>query len=111
MAEITVDDKPFVQQIATGADDTINLNPQRQYTIVHLGKNAAGGASTNNIFFHTAGGTVVADFTSAVNKLILLDGKVVPVPPGTAQITAKATTAVTSVMILPGADNPLSLTR
>lgn len=83
--------------IATTAAADLSVDDQRSYTLIHLGDTGAGVGADEAIFFSFAksgtGTAPTADFSAEANKLPLLDGQAIPIPPGIGTITYLTATA------------------
>ncbi len=100
MAAATIDEKPAI--VACGTSTSIlTLNPQREYTIQHLGKDVSAVASTGDIY-----GAIAADPTATyaadTNKAVLQDGKSIIVGPGVGDYRLKTASGSPCVMVVPG---------
>lgn len=98
---ITVDNRPFTVEITT-TDLEVNLDPKRRYSVAHISRTTAGGASVAVVFIETIGTSVTADFTDGEGKLPAIPGGSFPLPGslGKCFMATAADTAV--VVIIPG---------
>lgn len=97
MADITLSSgQCYLYEIGT-AQKEIALDTERLWTIFHTGKDAAGAASTVDVFFQCDGNNAVASYASALGKLVIQEGFSFPVPPGVSSI--KGLTASGSVAL------------
>lgn len=89
MADITLSSgQCYLYEIGTDQKE-IALDTERLWTIFHTGKDAAGAASTGEVFFQCDGNNATATYASALGKLVIQSGLCVPVPPGVSSIKGK----------------------
>lgn len=90
MASFTCDRLPVMCSAGT-TENTINLNPFRDYTIYHTSVTTTGGASTGVVFANMQDAAVTTTYGTSTGsgKVAIVSGGSFPVPPKTAVIRVK----------------------
>lgn len=92
-----------VANLAAGtSEQSITLDPQREYSLGHNGVDSAGSADTNTIFL-SLGSAVVASYAAGEDKFPLLSGSSVIVGPGVSVIRFKTASGAPTFRIAAGA--------
>lgn len=79
----------------------VALNPDREYTVVHDGEDAAGAGDTNTIYLATDG-NVDADASEGADKFKLKNGRAAVIGPGKEVLKFKCAAGAPTFSVDPG---------
>ena len=100
MATYTVDRLPVMASAGT-TENTITLNPFRDYTIFHTSVTTTGGASTGVVFANMQDSAVSTNYNTSTGsgKVAITSGGSFPVPPKTATIRVKTASGIVALNV------------
>lgn len=101
MANVTsVTDQPALVE-TSATEQPLALDPDREYTLTHLGLDVAGNNDTALVFAATER-LVAADLMPREDKLVLRGLASVSIGPGVGQLALRSPGGVPLVQIIPG---------
>lgn len=96
----TIDGNPAVLAASTSAS-SVALNPDREYTIQHLGVDVAGSEDTNSVFLGTDA-TTEATHAADSNKAVLQSEKALVVGPRVSTLHFLTASGAPAFQVIPG---------
>ena len=103
-------DNGFATLAAGTGEAVINLNPLREYSIAHSGKNSTGADDEGLVVLATASGAA-ADYSAGAGRIPLPSGYVETIGPGIAKLYVKSASGAPVLLLIAGAYEPRSSRR
>ena len=97
----SIDGRPAVLAVPSGPAEQVTLNPDRQYSIAHTGKDTGGATAGQDVYLATEA-SVDADGSEGPDKYILADGEFIVLPPGIGVLKFQSAGTPT-IKVMPGA--------
>lgn len=97
----SIDGQPAILAVPSAQAEQVTLNPDRQYSVQHTGKQADGDTDVNDVYLSTSS-AVDPDASEGADKYIIASGNdPVTLPPGIAVLKFQSGGTPT-IKIMPG---------
>ncbi len=106
MANPTSIDNGFATIAASTSLQSLALNPLREYSLAHNGKDASGSDAAGLVVLSTEAAPV-ADWSEGSGRLQLPDGRSVTVGPGISQLYYVSAAGAPTIAVIAGSFNPM----